>query len=299
MAELVEKMAALKADGSVNPSELAIYGSPKHRQTLCDVLKKQMPEHFNSRECELTPEIAWLDLLLKISSVHEQFRERRRFILHWPGAAPFELSILLDLGDPVRSAPAGIAGCGAGDPLIPCRYIAHRKAAGQQAGQAIVLDFYKRQRDGFLNAEAAVVPVGDSVVGLQAHSLASLEAGVKMLERFGGLLHADYAAKFKEGPKPSFLCPIKLDLSGLGEGAYVELHSMKTESYNGLQGVIVGRAENHPDRWAVMPQAPDHVAKAKDLRGGDKDAPLRPLAIKPDCLKVVDRPAEAEAEDCD
>ena len=56
-----------------------------------------------------------LDLLLKISSVHEQFRERRRFILHWPGAAPFELSILLDLGDPVRSAPAGIAGCGAGD----------------------------------------------------------------------------------------------------------------------------------------------------------------------------------------
>ena len=41
------------------------------------------------------------------------------------------------------------------------------------------------------------------------------------------------------------------------------------------------------------------VAKAVKLRGGDAKVPLRPVAIKPECLRVIPRPKAAEAEECD
>jgi len=74
---------------------------------------------------------------------------------------------------------------------------------------------------------------------------------------------------------------------------------MKAAAYDGLAGLILGKAENHPDRWAVMPQTPDMVAKAVKLRGGDAKVPLRPVAIKPECLRAIPRPKAAEAEECD
>ena len=113
------------------------------------------------------------------------------------------------------------------------------------------------------------------------------------------LLSKDYKALFDEGPKATFLGPMAVDASGLAIGAYVELHGMKAAAYDGLAGLILGKAENHPDRWAVMPQTPDMVAKAVKLRGGDAKVPLRPVAIKPECLRAIPRPKAAEAEECD
>ncbi|KAH8046436.1 hypothetical protein JL720_16385 [Aureococcus anophagefferens] len=212
-------MAALAEGATLDLRTLANY---EGAQDLVSLLQASMPECFlpGPNQVEATPEACWLQILTKIAGVHAMSKERRRFILHWPAAAPFDLSILLD-------------------------------AEGQEAGQAKVLDFYKRQRDGFLNEEAAVA-AEDS----------------------------DYKALFDEGPKATFLGPLA-DASGLAIGAHVELHGMKAAAYDGLAGLILGKAENHPDRWAVMPQTPDMVAKAVKLRGGDAKVPLRPVAIKP------------------
>ncbi|KAK7250402.1 hypothetical protein SO694_00007624 [Aureococcus anophagefferens] len=291
-------MAALAEGATLDLRTLANY---EGAQDLVSLLQASMPECFlpGPNQVEATPEACWLQILTKIAGVHAMSKERRRFILHWPAAAPFDLSILLDVSDPAKACGAPLGAAKAGDPLLAARYVAHRKAEGQEAGQAKVLDFYKRQRDGFLNEEAAVVPLEDSVVGLQAPSLAALERALAYFAAQEALLSKDYKALFDEGPKATFLGPMAVDASGLAIGAYVELHGMKTAAYDGLAGLILGKAENHPDRWAVMPQTPDMVAKAVKLRGGDAKVPLRPVAIKPECLRVIPRPKAAEAEECD
>ena len=53
--------------------------------------------------------------------------------------------------------------------------------------------------------------------------------------------------------KPTFIAARAVDLSKLGNGAYVELKDMKTAGYDGIRGLILARAENHPDRWVVAP----------------------------------------------
>ncbi|KAH8054775.1 hypothetical protein JL722_8723 [Aureococcus anophagefferens] len=271
-------MAALAEGATLDLRTLANY---EGAQDLVSLLQASMPECFlpGPNQVEATPEACWLQILTKIAGVHAMSKERRRFILHWPAAAPFDLSILLDVSDPAKACGAPLGAAKAGD-CWP-RYVAHRKAEGQEAGQAKVLDFYKRQRDGFLNEEAAVVPLEDSVVGLQAPSLAALERALAYFVAQEALLSKDYKALFDEGPKATFLGPLAVDASGLAIGAYVELHGMKAAAYDGLAGLILGKAENHPDRWAVMPQTPDMVAKAVKLRGGDAKVPSGPSPSSP------------------
>ena len=174
-----------------------------------------------------------------------------------------------------------------------------RRLLSSKTWSAPIYQFDSFARRPFAGNPAAVVPLEDSVVGLQAPSLAALERALAYFVAQEALLSKDYKALFDEGPKATFLGPMAVDASGLAIGAYVELHRMKTAAYDGLAGLILGKAENHPDRWAVMPQTPDMVAKAVKLRGGDAKVPLRPVAIKPECLRAIPRPKAAEAEECD
>ncbi|KAH8070738.1 hypothetical protein JL720_11745 [Aureococcus anophagefferens] len=261
-------MAALAEGATLDLRTLANY---EGAQDLVSLLQASMPECFlpGPNQVEATPEACWLQILTKIAGVHAMSKERRRFILHWPAAAPFDLSILLDVSDPAKACGAPLGAAKAGDPLLAARYVAHRKAEGQEAGQA------------------------------KAPSLAALERALAYFVAQEALLSKDYKALFDEGPKATFLGPLAVDASGLAIGAYVELHGMKAAAYDGLAGLILGKAENHPDRWAVMPQTPDMVAKAVKLRGGDAKVPLRPVAIKPECVRAIPRPKAAEAEECD
>ena len=91
--------------------------------------------------------------------------------------------------------------------------------------------------------------------------------------------------------KPTFIAARAVDLSKLGNGAYVELKDMKTAGYDGIRGLILARAENHPDRWAVAPIHKKHKKTVAALKHE------RPLAIKDSSLVVVDASDDEDSED--
>ena len=91
--------------------------------------------------------------------------------------------------------------------------------------------------------------------------------------------------------KPTFIAARAVDLSKLGNGAYVELKDMKTAGYDGIRGLILARAENHPDRWAVAPIHKKHKKTVAALKHE------RPLAIKDSSLVVVDASEDEDSED--
>ena len=91
--------------------------------------------------------------------------------------------------------------------------------------------------------------------------------------------------------KPTFIAARAVDLSTLGNGAYVELKDMKTDGYNGIRGLVLARAENHPDRWAVAPIHKKHKKRVEALKHA------RPLAIKDSSLVVVDASDDEDSED--
>ena len=91
--------------------------------------------------------------------------------------------------------------------------------------------------------------------------------------------------------KPTFIAARAVDLSKLGNGAYVELKDMQTAGYDGIRGLILARAENHPDRWAVAPIHKKHKKTVAALKHE------RPLAIKDSSLVVVDASEDEDSED--
>ena len=91
--------------------------------------------------------------------------------------------------------------------------------------------------------------------------------------------------------KPTFIAARAVDLTKLGNGAYVELKDMKTAGYDGIRGLILARAENHPDRWAVAPIHKKHKKTVAALKHE------RPLAIKDSSLVVVDASEDEDSED--
>ena len=66
---------------------------------------------------------------------------------------------------------------------------------------------------------------------------------------------------------------------------------MKTDGYNGIRGLVLARAENHPDRWAVAPIHKKHKKAVAALKHA------RPLAIKDSSLVVVDASEDEDSED--
>jgi len=91
--------------------------------------------------------------------------------------------------------------------------------------------------------------------------------------------------------KPTFIAARAVDLTKLGNGAYVELKDMQTAGYDGIRGLILARAENHPDRWAVAPIHKKHKKTVAALKHE------RPLAIKDSSLVVVDASDDEDSED--
>ena len=68
---------------------------------------------------------------------------------------------------------------------------------------------------------------------------------------------------------------------------------MKTDGYNGIRGLVLARAENHPDRWAVAPIHKKHKKTVAALKHE------RPLAIKDSSLVVVDASEDEDSEPSD
>lgn len=263
-------------------------------ETFSSLLKARMPSAFLTGEAPLTPEASWFMQAVRLVETHETFRERRRFIIHFPQEPPFARTLMFDLGDPVKARP------GDGAPIIAVRYAS--LGPGDPRGPALGEEFYKSQRDGFVNADAAVVAPADSVVGLAAPTLECLNLALATFEANKALLAPAYRATFTRSLMPTFLGPLPapaLPAAEIAAGDYVELAGMKTEAYNGLQGVVVGPAEGHPDRWAVSPQRDADVARARKLRKTPDGQPLVALAIKAENLRPLPRPADAEAEECD
>lgn len=274
-------------DDGIDPRELEEW-APAEGTTFSSILKTRLPARPTTSEGE------WLQGLGHIVSTMESFWGRRRFMIHYPSNPPFELCVIFDVADPIKACPESVPGAGPGAPLQSVRYATIRTGDDPQLGKALSEEFYKSQRDGFVNAVAAVVPKDDSVTGLTAPSLSCIRNFLSHLERNAALLAPAYVATFARSLKPSFFAPPE---PSMGHGDYVELRGMKSVGYDGLQGLIIGVVADQPGRWAVMPQRDEDVATATRLRGGD--GPLRPLAIKPENLKVIPRPAEAEAEECD
>ena len=75
---------------------------------------------------------------------------------------------MFDIAEPVKKCPAGVGDEGA--PLLVARYRKHDLIENADEAKEAVVDFYKRQRDGFIREEAAVVQPGESIVGLEAPS---------------------------------------------------------------------------------------------------------------------------------
>ena len=143
-----------------------------------------------------------------------------------------------------------------------------------------------------IREEAAVVQPGESIVGLEAPSKECVEECLRRFEANAELLDSSFTDRFNDSPvKPTFIAARAVDLSKLGNGAYVELKDMKTDGYNGIRGLILARAENHPDRWAVAPIHKKHKKTVAALKHE------RPLAIKDSSLVVVDASEDEDSED--
>ena len=220
----------------------------------------------------------------------DQTQDKRRFILHYPQQAPFQVAVMFDIAEPVKKCPAGAGDEGA--PLLVARYRKHDPGWAPDEAKEAVVDFYKRQRDGFIREEAAVVQPGESIVGLEAPSKECVEECLRRFEANAALLDSSFTDRFSDSPvKPTFIAARAVDLTKLGNGAYVELKDMKTDGYNGIRGLILARAENHPDRWAVAPIHKKHKKTVAALKHE------RPLAIKDSSLVVVDASEDEDSED--
>ena len=66
-----------------------------------------------------------------------------------------------------------------------------------EAKEAVV-DFYKRQRDGFIREEAAVVQPGESIVGLEAPSKECVEECLRRFEANAALLDSSFTDRFND-----------------------------------------------------------------------------------------------------
>ena len=74
---------------------------------------------------------------------------------------------------------------------------AHRSWTGDES-KAAVIDFYRRQRDGFINPEAAVVPPADSIVGLESPTPDAIAYALELFEANGARLTKDFAELFAD-----------------------------------------------------------------------------------------------------
>ena len=281
------------AMAKVNPLALEAW-KPKAGESLHEVMAGKVPACFRVGHPEPRPiptvAVQWASMAANVASIMSQCTDKRRFIMHYPEQAPFQAAVMFDVAEPVKACPPGAGDAGA--PLIIMRYRKHDASWTPDQAKEAVVDFYKRQRDGFIREEAAVVQPGESIVGITAPSRECVEEGLRTFARNAKMLESSFADKFADSPvKPTFLAGTTVDLSALGNGAYVELKGMATPGYDGLRGLILARAENHPDRWAVQPVHKKHIATLKALKHA------RPLAIKDSSLKVVAASDDENSED--
>ena len=277
----------------VNPLTLEKW-TPADDETLQSVMAGKLPDVFRGSQPTPqpvpTPAAQWTAMAAHIAAILDQTQDKRRFILHYPQQAPFQVAVMFDIAEPVKKCPADVGDAGA--PLLVARYRKHDPGWAPDEAKEAVVDFYKRQRDGFIREEAAVVQPGESIVGLEAPSKECVEECLRRFEANAALLDSSFADRFSDSPvKPTFIAARAVDLSKLGNGAYVELKDMKTDGYNGIRGLILARAENHPDRWAVAPIHKRHKKTVAALKHE------RPLAIKDSSLVVVDASEDEDSED--
>ena len=140
----------------VNPLTLEKW-TPSDDETLQSVMAGKLPDVFRGSQPKPqpvpTPAAQWTAMAAHISAILDQTQDKRRFILHYPQQAPFQVAVMFDIAEPVKKCPAGVGDEGA--PLMIARYRKHDPGWAPDEAKEAVVDFYKRQRDGFIREEAA------------------------------------------------------------------------------------------------------------------------------------------------
>ena len=185
----------------VNPLTLEKW-TPSDDETLQSVMAGKLPDVFRGSQPKPqpvpTPAAQWTAMAAHISAILDQTQDKRRFILHYPQQAPFQVAVMFDIADPVKKCPAGVGDEGA--PLMIARYRKHDPGWAPDEAKEAVVDFYKRQRDGFIREEAAVVQPGESIVGLEAPSKECVEECLRRFEANAELLDSSFTDRFNDSP---------------------------------------------------------------------------------------------------
>ena len=185
----------------VNPLTLEKW-TPSDDETLQSVMAGKLPDVFRGSQPKPqpvpTPAAQWTAMAAHISAILDQTQDKRRFILHYPQQAPFQVAVMFDIAEPVKKCPAGAGDEGA--PLLVARYRKHDPGWAPDEAKEAVVDFYKRQRDGFIREEAAVVQPGESIVGLEAPSKGCVEECLRRFEANAKLLDSSFTDRFNDSP---------------------------------------------------------------------------------------------------
>ena len=185
----------------VNPLTLEKW-TPADDETLQSVMAGKLPDVFRGSQPTPqpvpTPAAQWTAMAAHIAAILDQTQDKRRFILHYPQQAPFQVAVMFDIAEPVKKCPADVGDAGA--PLLVARYRKHDPGWAPDEAKEAVVDFYKRQRDGFIREEAAVVQPGESIVGLEAPSKECVEECLRRFEANAQLLDSSFTDRFSDSP---------------------------------------------------------------------------------------------------
>ena len=126
----------------VNPLTLEKW-TPADDETLQSVMAGKLPDVFRGSQPKPqpvpTPAAQWTAMAAHISAILDQTQDKRRFILHYPQQAPFQVAVMFDIAEPVKKCPAGVGDEGA--PLMIARYRKHDPGWAPDEAKEAVVDF--------------------------------------------------------------------------------------------------------------------------------------------------------------